>query len=56
LYGLYQQAEGADGKIKDEVTANVVKAICHFVDELFEVVSDAPVEMVPSRITLSQQY
>ena len=55
LHGLYQQAEGADGKINDDVTQNVVKKICCFVDRLYQVVGHVPVEILPSRITLSQQ-
>ena len=55
LHDLYQRAEGADGKINEHATKNAVKEIRHFVHDLYWQVNDVPVEMIPSRITLSHQ-
>lgn len=46
---------GAEGKVNDDVTKNVVMAIRHCVDKLFEAVDDVPIEMV--RISpLEEEY
>lgn len=54
LHGLYQEAGGTEGKVNDDVTKNVVMAIRHCVDKLFEAVDDVPIEMV--RISPSEEY
>ena len=48
LRRLYQQPEGTRDTVDDDVTKGVVKDIRSFVDELYQSISDAPVEIVPS--------